>query len=129
MASAIDDEDGSSLCYLTDNELHPPGMVTSSPAELAGFARGTGLLIHDAQYLPSDLPAKRGWGHSLVGEVLALGRDAEARTVALYHHEPERDDDALDRIGVEAEQWASAPAPGMQTIVAREGLALEIASR
>jgi ribonuclease BN (tRNA processing enzyme) len=104
-------------------------MVTSSPAELAGFARGTGLLIHDAQYLPSDLPAKRGWGHSLVGEVLALGRDAEARTVALYHHEPERDDDALDRIGVEAEQWASARAPGMQTIVALESLALEIASR
>jgi phosphoribosyl 1,2-cyclic phosphodiesterase len=125
----LDDEDGASLCYLTDNELSPPGLVHVSPAELAAFARGTSLLIHDAQYLPADLPAKRGWGHSLVGEVLELARDAEAATVALYHHEPERDDEALDRIGAEAEQWARTHAPGLHTIVAYEGLTLDLPPR
>ncbi len=125
----IDDADGASLCYLTDNELAPPAAPTTSPAELARFARGTDLLIHDAQYLPSDMPAKAGWGHSLVGDVLKLGRDAEARTVALYHHEPERDDDALDLIARDAERWAQTHAPGMQTLVAREGLSLELSPR
>ena len=122
----IDDADGASLCYLTDNELNPPGMLVTTPAELALFAQGAGLMIHDAQYLPEDMPAKRGWGHSLVDEVLALGRDAQARTVALYHHEPERDDDELDQIGLDAESWAHTHAPGMQTVVAREGLTLDV---
>jgi phosphoribosyl 1,2-cyclic phosphodiesterase len=122
----IDDADGSSLCYLTDNELSPPGPITTTPAELARFARGTGLLIHDAQYLPSDMPAKRGWGHSIVDEVLDLGRSAEARVLALHHHEPERDDDALDRIGAHAREWATANAPEMQALVAAEGLAIDV---
>src|SRR5262249_23008471 len=102
----IDDDDGTSLCYLTDNELFPPGAVTTSKDALARFAAGASLIVHDAQYLPSDMPAKRGWGHSVVDEVLALGRDAEARVLALHHHEPERTDDALDAIAGDAERWA-----------------------
>ncbi len=48
----IEDADGSSLTYLTDNELNPPGTPATTPAEQAEFARGTGLLVADAQYLP-----------------------------------------------------------------------------
>jgi len=117
----IDDDDGSSLCYLTDNELHPPGPVVTTPAQLARFAAGTGLLIHDAQYLAGDMPARLGWGHSVVDQVLELGRDAEARVVALHHHDPDRDDDALDRVGDHATAWAAAHAAAMQVVVAREG--------
>jgi phosphoribosyl 1,2-cyclic phosphodiesterase len=122
----IDDDDGTSLCYLTDNELDPPGAPVTTPAALARFAAGTSLMIHDAQYLPADMPAKRGWGHSLVGDVLALARDAEARAVALHHHDPERDDDALDAIGADAAAWARAHAPSLETVVGREGLALAL---
>jgi phosphoribosyl 1,2-cyclic phosphodiesterase len=106
----IDDADGSSICYLTDNELSPPGPMTTSMEDLARFAHGTGLLIHDAQYLPSDMPQKKGWGHSLVDEVLELGRLAEARTVVLHHHDPGRDDRALDEIAVHARLGALARA-------------------
>jgi ribonuclease BN (tRNA processing enzyme) len=95
--------------------------VTISAPALARFAAGASLLVHDAQYLPSDMPAKRGWGHSTVDQVLALGKDAEARMLALHHHEPERDDDALDRIGADAETWTKEHAPAMKAIVAREG--------
>ena len=123
----IDDEgDGSSLCYLTDNELYPPTGQVTAPAALARFASGASLLIHDAQYLPADMPAKHGWGHSLVDEVLALARDAEARAVALHHHDPDRDDAALDVIAADATRWAQANARGLDAIVAREGLALEL---
>ena len=122
----IDDADGSSVCYLTDNELDPPGTRTSTPEELARFAAGTHLLIHDAQYLPHDMPAKRGWGHSVIDQVLALARDAEARTIALHHHDPDRDDNALDAIAADAARWAREHAPAMRAVVAREGETFEL---
>lgn len=122
----IDDADGTSMCYLTDNELDPPGARVTTIDELARFAAGTDLLIHDAQYLASDMPARRGWGHSVVDDVLALAASAEARTVALHHHDPERDDDALDRVAVHAERGARERSPSLRAIVAREGAILEV---
>jgi phosphoribosyl 1,2-cyclic phosphodiesterase len=123
----LDDADGASVCYLTDNELGAPvGGDAATPSELARFARGAGLVIHDAQYMPDDMPQKRGWGHSVVDDALALARDAEARTVALHHHDPWRDDHALDLIGAHARAWCRASAPKMSVVVASEGLTLEV---
>jgi phosphoribosyl 1,2-cyclic phosphodiesterase len=122
----IDDDDGSSLCYLTDNELSPPSGLVTPMDDLARFAHGCGLIIHDAQYMPEDMPAKHGWGHSVVDEVLELGRRAEARVVALHHHDPWRDDHALDMIAAHARAWCRAHAPSMTTLVASEGLALDV---
>lgn len=122
----IDDDDGTSVCYLTDNELRPPGESKTTPEDLARFAHGSSLVIHDAQYLPADMPAKHGWGHSVVDEVLELARDAECRAVALHHHDPERDDDALDAIGADAAAWAAANATHLRTHVAREGMVLDL---
>jgi phosphoribosyl 1,2-cyclic phosphodiesterase len=122
----IDDDDGASLSYLTDNELSPPGPLTTTLEALADFAQGSSLLIHDAQYLRSDMPQKRGWGHSVMDEVLELARMAEVRALALHHHDPWRDDNMLDQIGREAAAWASVHAPKMQTLVAREGLTIEL---
>jgi phosphoribosyl 1,2-cyclic phosphodiesterase len=124
----IDDDDGTSLCYLTDNELNPPSGQVVTPSEIARFAHGASLIIHDAQYVAGDMPGKRGWGHSQVDEVLALGRDAEARAIALHHHDPDRDDAALDAIAAGAAAWAQGHAPSLATLVACEGLAIDLAS-
>lgn len=117
----IDDSDGTSLAYLTDNELSPPGPAETSMDALARFANGVDLLIHDAQYLSTDMPAKRGWGHSTVDEVLALGQSAGTKHLVLFHHEPERDDDALDALGVLAEQFFHERSSTTRGSVAREG--------
>jgi phosphoribosyl 1,2-cyclic phosphodiesterase len=122
----IDDDDGASLCYLTDNELNPPGQARTTMTDLARFAAGTTLLIHDAQYLKNDMPLKRGWGHSVVDDVLELGRLAEARTLALHHHDPERDDEALDGVANYAERYSREHAPNMRCLVASEGLTLDL---
>jgi phosphoribosyl 1,2-cyclic phosphodiesterase len=122
----IDDDDGTSVCYLTDNELNPPGDPTTTVDQVARFAAGSSLLIHDAQYLPSDMPAKHGWGHSLVSEVLDVARRAEVRTVALHHHDPDRDDAALDVIAADSNRWTAEHAPKLTAVVAREGLALQL---
>jgi phosphoribosyl 1,2-cyclic phosphodiesterase len=125
----IDDADRSSLVYLTDNELAPPGNPVTSMDQLAKFSSEVGLLIHDAQYIEADMPLKRGWGHSLVSDVLELSRKAEATTVALFHHEPERDDEALDRIGVSASVWVKEKGSATQAVVAREGLTMTVLPR
>jgi phosphoribosyl 1,2-cyclic phosphodiesterase len=111
----IDDADGSSVCYLTDNELALPA------DDLARFAAGCDLMIHDAQYVHADMPAKRGWGHSVVDDVLELARSAEAKAVALHHHDPDRSDDALDEIAAAAVTWTRERGSAMRTLVAREG--------
>jgi phosphoribosyl 1,2-cyclic phosphodiesterase len=125
----IIDDDGASLCYLTDNELAPPGPAATTAEALARFSQNTGLLVHDAQYVEADMPAKRGWGHSVVSDVLELARQAEVRSVALFHHEPERDDEALDRIGVSASAWLKEKNCPTQAVVAREGLTLYVGPR
>ena len=62
--------------------------------------------------------ARRTWGHSTWEEGVRLCDAAGARQLVLFHHDPERDDDALDAIAAELE----ATRPG--SIVAREGMVL-----
>lgn len=49
-------------------------------------------------------------GHSQIDQVLELAR--QVRAVALHHHDPDRDDDALDAIAGTSAAWAAQHAPG-----------------
>lgn len=122
----IDDADGRSLAYLTDNELSPPGPITTAVDQLARFAADADVVIHDSQYVAAERAAKRGWGHSTINEVLDLARQAETPHIVLFHHDPERDDDALDAIGVAANQWLREHACRTKATVAAEGLVLTV---
>jgi phosphoribosyl 1,2-cyclic phosphodiesterase len=122
----IDDDGGASLAYLTDNELSQRAGAAVSIESLARFADGVELLIHDAQYLSSDMPEKHGWGHSVVDEVLRLGALAKPKTLVLFHHDPDRSDAELDAIGERAAKWLAEHAPSTQLIVAQEGALLKL---
>ena len=122
----IDDADGSSFAYLTDNELSPPGPPTTPLDELAQFARRVDVMVHDAQYLAGDMPAKHGWGHSTVDDVLRLGARAETPHLILFHHEPDRDDDALDVLGYQASEQQALQAPHTRVSIAHEGWSLDV---
>ena len=121
------DNAGASLALLTDNELGT-GLPSADAFtdSLAERVRGVDVLIHDAQYVDADLPLKRGWGHSTVREVLELARRARTPHVVLFHHDPERDDAALDAIGHEANAWLRDHAPGTRATVAWEGLVIDL---
>jgi phosphoribosyl 1,2-cyclic phosphodiesterase len=124
----IEDEDGSSLCYLTDNELNAATAVITTEA-LARFSADTDLIIHDSQYEVSDMPHKMGWGHSLVDDVLHLAELAQPARLALFHHDPDRTDDALDELGARSKTRLAELAPSVELLVAREGLELELIKR
>jgi phosphoribosyl 1,2-cyclic phosphodiesterase len=68
------------------------------PAALE-LARGTDALIHDAQLLThEELDAEARFGHAAAEYAVALGARAGAREVVLFHHRPDRTDEALDEL-------------------------------
>ena len=115
------DHAGRSLVYIPDNELEPPGEKTTSFEDLVAFCRGVDVLIHDAQYLPEDMPHKHGWGHSVVEQTLALGAAARPKRLLLFHHDPERTDDQVAAIEQGAQAWCAEHCPDVACEAAREG--------
>lgn len=111
---------GCSVVYISDNELVPLLPPTTPLEAIVSFCRGCDVLIHDAQYVPANMPMKRGWGHSLVSEACALAQAAQVGELVLFHHDPDRSDDELDAI--QAEACAALTAEGIRCTVAYETL-------
>jgi phosphoribosyl 1,2-cyclic phosphodiesterase len=122
----LDDDDGSSVAYLTDNELPPAGADGAATDALARFAAGASVLIHDAQYEEHEMHDKRGWGHSSLESVLALGHKAETPHLVLFHHDPDRGDDELDAIGWRAQAKLRHISSATTVTVAHEGLSIRL---
>ena len=121
----IDDEDGATLCYLTDNELGPGGSYPVGDGwrrRLTEFLGGVDTLIHDAMYGDQIIEARRGWGHSTPREAVDLASDAGCRRLLLFHHEPEHDDKALDRLLRETRDYALTRGNGLVVDAAAEGM-------
>lgn len=92
----------SSLAYMPD---HCPTSLGPGPDSCGEYhpaalelASGVDVLIHDAQLRPEDLEAEGRFGHATYEYAIELGRHAKARTVALFHHRPDRTDDELDEL-------------------------------
>lgn len=107
---------GRAACYVTDTE-HREGELD---AAILGLIADADLVIYDATYTDDEYPRYRGWGHSTWQEGVRLCRAAGARRLVAFHHDPDHDDDLLDRIAVELE----AALPG--SLVAREGMQIEL---
>ena len=96
---------GRVVCYITDNELYPPGHSHHNPRyveQLTAFVRGADVLITDATYRDDEYPAKVDWGHSSVGQVAELAAKAKVKRLHLFHHDPDQTDDDIDQKLAEA---------------------------
>ena len=47
---------------------------------------------------PEDYARKRGWGHSYYMNTVNFAIEANVKTLFLFHHDPNDDDDMVDRI-------------------------------
>src|SRR5512137_885757 len=88
---------GRRFIFLTDNELgfQPSGGLTR--AQYIELCRGADLLLHDAQYTDEEYQRTRGRGHSTYRDATDLAVDAGVKRLGLFHHDPDRSDDELDR--------------------------------
>ena len=123
------EEDGVSVAYITDNELEPPTKPSTTYDEWVEFCSGLDLLIHDAQYVENDMPAKHGWGHSLISQVRQLAVDAQVRNLVMYHHDPERSDNELDEIARDSARFFKSQNSSIGSYIAAEGLTFELRNR
>ena len=133
---------GAVLVYATDHEPHGPLARPGAPPSRRGrageaplhhedrrhvaFLAGADLVVHDAQYALEEYPAKAGWGHSAAEHAVDLALAAGARRLALFHHDPLRDDAALDRL---VEACRRRAGEGLEVFAAAEGPALELPER
>jgi len=108
--------DGRAACYVTDTE-HDPARLDE---RILGLIAGADVVIYDCTYTDEEFPAYEGWGHSTWQEGVRLCDEAGVGKLVIFHHDPGHDDEAMDRIGAEAERAR----PGTQ--VAREGMVLDI---
>ncbi|MFO7533986.1 MAG: MBL fold metallo-hydrolase [Candidatus Limnocylindrales bacterium] len=112
------------VAYLPD---HEPALSPAFPrlrpwTSGAAVASGADLLIHDAQYGPDEYQEHVPWGHSSVTDAVAFADLVGARTLALFHHDPSHDDEAVECLVREAR----AASRGVQVVAARQGATLTL---
>jgi phosphoribosyl 1,2-cyclic phosphodiesterase len=114
------DMPGGSIVYATDNE---PG-AAEMDHNLRELARGTDVLIYDAQYSPEQLASTRkGWGHSSWLEGVKIARDCKVRNLVLFHHDPDSSSRTVDGFLSAARQEFPA------TWAATEGMSMTLSDR
>jgi phosphoribosyl 1,2-cyclic phosphodiesterase len=107
---------GRSVCYLTDTE-HVPG---APDRNILALIAGADLVIYDSMYTDAEYGTYVGWGHSTWQEGVRLCRAAGAKRLAVFHHDPEHDDDMLDGVARDLEKEM----PG--SVVAKDGLTIQL---
>lgn len=118
-----------SLVFIPYNEMdkfgdQAPGAPTRK--ELMRFAHGARILIHDAMYTGAEYMDHRGWGHSSYRDAVDFAIAAEVRTLVLFHHDPERTDDALTAQLLLCKEMVAERSGRVEVIAAAEGMEIEI---
>jgi phosphoribosyl 1,2-cyclic phosphodiesterase len=125
--------DGVAVVYACDHEPHSrmlatgAGDISGEDRRHAEFLADADLVVHDAQYLASEYPEKVGWGHSTVEYAVAVARSAGVKQLALTHHDPKRDDAAIDGL-VDSLRSGALRAAGPHIFAAAEGQEMELSA-
>lgn len=122
------DPDGRAVIYSTDSEHKLDNMESEKAFET--FFRGADLVICDTMYSLGDtVSLKQDWGHSSNVVAVDLCHAAEAKRLALFHHEPTYSDEDIQRMHAETiryEELVRADRPPLEVICAYDGLEVRI---
>ena len=78
-------------------------------------------MIYDCTYTDEEFPGKIGWGHSTWQEGVRLARAANVKTLAIFHHDPDHEDQFMEKVESDARKmWSGA-------MVAREHMRITLA--
>lgn len=113
---------GRSVAYVCDHQQ--PANPLQIDHRVQELCAGVDLLIHDAQYTPAEFSRKATWGHCTVEYAVWLAAEVGAGRLALFHHDPDRDDEFLDRLADDARRCGAGM--GVDVFAAREGLTVDV---
>ena len=120
---------GPIMAYLTDNELGSGGnydVPGDWRRQLVEFLGGVHTLIHDGMYSDELMAMRAGWGHSTPRQAVELASECDATRLILFHHEPEHDDEMIDRLLAKTRLDAKHLAPRLTVEAASEGMQLNL---
>jgi diguanylate cyclase (GGDEF)-like protein len=122
--------DGATVAYVTDHEpfWRPDSSEFKHPGDQRhiAFLNGADLVIHDAQYTEAEYPSKISWGHSTIEYATDVAMLAGVKRLALFHHDPLRDDDTLSRLEEQAAKRSVERGGGVEVFAAAEGMSIEV---
>jgi phosphoribosyl 1,2-cyclic phosphodiesterase len=124
---------GRKIVYATDTELEiqpgdvfpdldDTGPLRRAPKELEQLASEADLLIFDAQYDEKEYVSRRKWGHSCCFSATDLAIQAKVKNLALFHHDPESTDRAIDEMVQSCRKRAARLGAQLTISGAREGV-------
>jgi phosphoribosyl 1,2-cyclic phosphodiesterase len=114
---------GRSVAYISDHQMPFDGSFRVTDGAL-DLVRGVDLLIHDSQYTQDEFAAKFNWGHCTVENAVWLAVHAKVGKLVLFHHDPTRDDDALDALHACSAKVGRLA--GVEVVTAREGMVVPL---
>jgi len=127
-----------SIAYLPDNEPYEPLKLHQAPrdgiseeeardfaaaerAKMVDFLQGCDLAIMDTQYTDEEYTKHIGWGHSSLSSVVSLGLDSNLGKLVLFHHDPNHDDEMIDKMVEHARALVAQSGKSLEIEAAREG--------
>jgi phosphoribosyl 1,2-cyclic phosphodiesterase len=130
------EKDGRKIVYATDNELEigpwdvfpdpeNSGPLRRIPGALLQAAQDADLLILDAQYDDKEYGSRRKWGHSSCCSATDFAIQAKAKSLALFHHDPESTDRSIDEKVQSCRERAARNGAELTIMAAREGVELK----
>ncbi|HVO41124.1 MAG TPA: MBL fold metallo-hydrolase [Aggregatilineales bacterium] len=122
---------GKVMVFATDGEYQ--SMDPESTIHYVKFFQGADLLVFDSQYsFEAVIDAKRDWGHSTPKMGAELAYRADAKRLALFHHDTMATDDQLWAAVAEAYAHLAYKARStgvnkpIEVLLAREGLSVDL---
>jgi CheY-like chemotaxis protein/phosphoribosyl 1,2-cyclic phosphodiesterase len=123
---------GVAVVYATDHEPHSRHHAERRPADGAApvhvedkrhieFLAGADLVIHDAQYTLEEYPEHLSWGHCPAEWAVDFAVAAKVKRLALFHHDPGRNDRAVESLLARCRQRAVTQPDPPEIFAAAEG--------
>jgi phosphoribosyl 1,2-cyclic phosphodiesterase len=127
-----------SIAFVPDNEpyefrkLHAEACARATPEQarkfallertkLVEFLHGSDILLLDAQYTDEEYQHHIGWGHGSLTTTVDLAVDAKVGKLLLFHHDPNHDDDMIDKMVARAREMVADRQASLEVDAAREG--------
>jgi len=93
---------------------------------LVNFAKDADLLVVDGQYTREQYRSRLGWGHATMDDAVETAMAANAKRVAVYHHDPAHNDEFLDEQMARLQQMTADAGSSTEVIGACEGLEIKL---
>ncbi len=92
------ESDTRSVVYISDHQAPLNWETGYVPESVIELCKDCDLLIHDAQYSVDEFNQKIDWGHCTYDYALTVAKASNAKSLALFHHDPYHSDDQIDQI-------------------------------